>query len=185
MTATVAVRKPSATRDAALIPGVAQDGSLYPIGKMEAHQRGVLHLAVSVFAFADDLLLIQRRAPGKYHSGGQWANTVCTHPHWGESPEDSARRRLREELGLDACVRPAARLDYRADVGSGLIEWERVQIYRSDVTRAVALDADPLEVDATRWAAPQTLREEAMIWPERFAPWFRIYLTRWDELGLS
>jgi len=185
VTATVAARKPSATRDGALIPGVAQDGSLYPIGKMEAHERGVLHLAVSVFAFADDLLLIQRRAAGKYHSGGQWANTVCTHPHWGESPENSARRRLHEELGLDACVRPAALLDYRADVGSGLIECERVQVFRSDVARSAALAPNPMEVDATRWASPDTLREEAMIWPERFAPWFRIYLARWDELGLG
>ena len=42
-----------------------------------------------------------------------------------------------------------------------------------------------MEVDATRWASPDTLREEAMIWPERFAPWFRIYLARWDELGLG
>lgn len=169
-----------------LIPAVGADGSLYPIEKMAAHLgAGVLHLAVSVFAFAEGRLLIQRRAAGKYHSGGLWANTVCTHPHWRETPALSARRRLREELGLDAEVRAAGALDYTADVGAGLREVERVQVYRADVAADVALALNPDEVSATRWADPAALADEARATPDQFAPWFRIYLARWPELGLD
>ena len=169
-----------------LIPAVGADGGLYPIEKMAAHRGdGVLHLAVSVFAFAEGRLLIQKRAAGKYHSGGLWANTVCTHPHWRETPAVSARRRLREELGLDAEVRPAGMLDYAADVGVGLREVERVQVYRADVAANVHLALNPDEVSATRWADPAVLAEEARTAPGQFAPWFRIYLARWPELGLG
>lgn len=178
---------PLRTADApTLIPAVGPDGGLYPIEKMAAHRgEGVLHLAVSVFAFAEGRLLIQRRAAGKYHSGGLWANTVCTHPHWRETPAVSARRRLLEELGLKADVREAGSLDYAADVGMGLREVERVQVYRADVPRDVALALNPDEVSETRWAAPADLAAEARAAPERFAPWFRIYLARWPELGLG
>ncbi len=80
-----------------MIPGIAADGSLYPIEKMRAHREAAFHLAISAFVFSEGALLIQRRALSKYHCGGLWANTVCTHPHWGESVEDAAARRLRED----------------------------------------------------------------------------------------
>lgn len=168
-----------------LIPAVGADGALYPIEKMEAHRSGVLHLAVSVFAFRGRELLIQQRAAGKYHSGLQWANTVCTHPHWDERPAASAQRRLREELGLEADVRPCAIIDYAADVGSGLREVERVQVFRAELAAAACLAPDPEEVCSIRWAEPKVLMAEAQTDPRRFAPWFRIYLERWDELGLD
>jgi isopentenyl-diphosphate delta-isomerase len=168
-----------------LIPAVGADGVLYPIEKMEAHRDGVLHLAVSVFAFRGRELLIQQRAAGKYHSGLQWANSVCTHPHWDETPAASAHRRLREELGLEASVQACAMIDYEADVGSGLREVERVQVFRAEIAAAAPLAPDPAEVAAIRWAAPDALMAEARAEPGRFAPWFRIYLERWNELGLD
>ncbi len=170
---------------AIMIPGVAADGGLYPIEKLEAHRRGVLHLAVSVFVFDGGDLLIQQRAAAKYHCAHQWANTCCTHPHWGESLDASAHRRLREELGVDAALTPRATIDYDADVGGGLREHERVTIFIGRVDRAdLSLAPDPDEVAATRWAAPADLVGEARAAPEGFAPWFRIYLQRWAELGL-
>ena len=68
-----------------LIPAILPDGRLVPMEKMEAHRKGQLHLAVSVFVFAGPRLLIQRRAGSKYHCAGQWANTCCTHPDFAES----------------------------------------------------------------------------------------------------
>jgi isopentenyl-diphosphate delta-isomerase len=168
-----------------IIPAIAADGSLYPIEKMEAHRRGVLHLAVSVFVLSDGDLLIQQRAAGKYHCGLQWANTCCTHPHWGENLAETGARRLREELGVTLPLRPANIIEYAADVGSELTEHERVHVYGAVVNRATVRPApDPDEVGALRWASPRTLRSEADATPEAFAPWFRIYLQRWDELGL-
>lgn len=167
------------------IPAIAADGSLFPMGKLEAHRLAQKHLAVSVFLFAGDRMLIQQRAVGKYHSGGLWANSCCTHPHWDESTADCARRRLFEELGMCADLRPSAVVDYHADVGRGLTENERVHIFVGDLARTediFGFNRD--EVQAVAWIDERTLRREVAAQPERFTPWLRIYLDRWSELSL-
>jgi isopentenyl-diphosphate delta-isomerase len=173
--------------DAIVISAIAADGSVYPIEKMAAHRGGgVRHLAVSVFVFDGDALLIQRRAAGKYHSAGQWANACCSHPHWNETPADAAARRLQEELGVALPLTPTAVLDYDADVSDDLREVERVHVFRADAdSKMLRIAADPQEVSETRWADVAALRAEARANPDRFAAWFRIYLERWAELGFT
>ena len=78
------------------------DGRLTPVDKLEVHRRGLRHPAVSVFVLDGERTLIQRRALGKYHTPGLWANACCTHPRLGEEPAACALRRLREELGIRA-----------------------------------------------------------------------------------
>ena len=98
-----------------------------PFEKLAAHQQGLRHLAVSVFVMRAGEILIQRRALGKYHTPGLWANTCCTHPNWGEAPLDCAHRRLNEELGITGlALDHRGQVEYRADVGGGLIEHELV-----------------------------------------------------------
>lgn len=166
-----------------LIPAIAPDGTLFPVEKLEAHRRGLLHLAVSVFVFAGEALLVQQRAAGKYHCGLLWANTVCTHPHWGESVAAAAHRRLREELGLSLALTPGRVISYEADVGRDLVEHERVHVFHAQIFDRITPDPDPAEVAGTRWALPSLLAEEAKARPDAFAPWFRIYLARWRDLG--
>ena len=171
--------------DAIVIPAIAADGTLYPLGKLEAHRQGALHLAVSVFVFSGDRLLIQRRADHKYHCGGQWANTCCTHPFWGELPERCAQRRLFEEVGIRLPLEPRAVVEYRAEVGNGLTEHERVHVFRGRLDRPEVLTGfNPDEVQDLRWVDQAELIEEVAANPEAFTPWLRIYLQRWDELGL-
>ncbi|MCX7304267.1 MAG: NUDIX domain-containing protein [Hyphomicrobiales bacterium] len=168
-----------------VIPAIGADGSLFAMGKLEVHRRGQHHVAVSVFIFAGDRLLIQQRADGKYHSGGLWANACCTHPHWGESAEHCASRRLREELGLKATLYPCAVVDYFADVGNGLVENERVHIFRGDLHKQIEVASfNRDEVQAVAWLSERELRREAASDPDRFTPWLRIYLDRWSELSL-
>jgi isopentenyl-diphosphate Delta-isomerase len=167
------------------IPAIGADGVLYPIEKLAAHRQGQLHLAVSVFVFRGPDLLIQQRAAGKYHCAGLWANSCCSHPHWGEAVAASAARRLREELGLALPLTATAQLDYEAGVTDDLIECERVHVFRGEAPAGLAPMPDPAEVAAIRWARPEALRAEAIAAPDRFAPWFRIYLQRWGELGLG
>jgi isopentenyl-diphosphate delta-isomerase len=169
-----------------LIPGISDDGSLYPIGKLEAHQRGVLHAAVSVFIFSGDRVLIQQRAAGKYHSGSLWANTCCTHPHWQEDSERAAHRRLEEELGIQVPLTAVGTFSYCTDVSRGLVENERVELFTSDVdANALVLAPRSSEVSATRWVDLNTLRSEMATQPSDFAPWFHIYVAHWAELGFS
>src|SRR5882757_4685210 len=89
--------------------------------KLDAHRRGLLHRAFSVFVFdRQGRLLLQKRAATKYHSGGLWANSCCGHPGPQDEVAASARRRLNEEMGVDCALTPLFRTIYRADVGAGL-----------------------------------------------------------------
>jgi len=170
--------------DGSVIPGIAADGALYPIDKMDAHRQAALHLAVSVFVMSGDRLLLQRRALTKYHCGGLWANTCCSHPHWGEAPAASATRRLREELGIALPLKACNVIEYKARVTDGLWEHERVHIFRGDAAVTIPLRQDAAEVLDTRWARMEELRQDLAVSAELYAPWFRIYLDRWNELGL-
>ena len=165
-----------------MIPAMAEDGTHYPVEKLDAHRRGLRHLAISAFVFDGDHLLIQRRADGKYHCGGLWANTVCTHPHWGEGFAECATRRLDEELGFTVPLIETGIAEYRAEVGNGLIEHEVVHMFRGSARRAtLRLAPDPDEVAETRWVTATDLRSEIAATPERFTPWFRIYVERWPD----
>lgn len=169
-----------------MIPGIDDAGDLYPIEKLRAHQIGAFHIAVSVFLFSGDELLLQQRAAGKYHSGLKWANTCCTHPNWGESVDDCAVRRLDDELGISAEVSAKGVVDYRAEVGNGLIEHERAHIFVGQVDRAVLpMKLNPEEVAAVRWAPIAGLRAEVAARPDDFSAWLRIYLERSGETGLA
>lgn len=153
------------------------DGVLTPVEKLEAHQRGLRHKAISVFLIDGDRTLIQRRALGKYHTPGLWANTCCTHPDWDEAPLDCAVRRLREELGIEgARLAHVNQVEYRADVGNGLIEHELVDIYRAGSDEPLPMAPNPDEVMDTRWLTFAELAEDIAKTPERFTPWLRIYM---------
>lgn len=169
-----------------IIPAIAHDGSLYPVEKLAAHQQGLLHQAVSIFVFCGDDLLIQKRATSKYHCGGMWANTCCTHPYWGETLADSAHRRLREEMGFDLDLTPVNVITYKADVTNELIEHERVQVYVAHINRSdVEIAINVNEVSEFAWANVNYLKEEVLSQPALYAPWFAIYLSRWEELGVT
>lgn len=165
----------------ALIPAWV-DGALTPVEKLEVHRRGLRHKAVSVFALDGDRVLIQRRAAGKYHTPGLWANTCCTHPIWGEADADCARRRLREELGLSGlALDHRGTVEYRAEVGAGLVEHEVVAVFVTRAGASAPLAPNPAEVMATRWVGLDDLFTEVRREPGRFTPWLRIYLEEHAE----
>jgi isopentenyl-diphosphate Delta-isomerase len=153
------------------------DGRLQPVGKLEAHQRGLRHKAVSVFVMEGPRVLIQKRAAGKYHTPGLWANTCCTHPRWDEEAATCAVRRLREELGITGLYpNYSGRVEYRADVGQGLIEHELVDIFVAEATIGLGVTANPAEVQEVRWVDLYDLKAEVLRAPDLFTPWLKIYL---------
>lgn len=153
------------------------DGTLTPVEKLSAHERGLRHKAVSVFVICDGDVLIQQRALTKYHTPGLWANTCCTHPHWQESAADCALRRLDQELGLTGLTLDhRGQVDYRADVGGGLIEDELVDVFVTHVKQRPQVVPNPEEVMAVAWVSYAQLSRDVAAQPDLYTPWLRIYL---------
>lgn len=168
-----------------MITAIGDDGDLYPIGKMDAHVRNVPHLAVSVFLFNQGRLLLQQRADNKYHSGGLWANTCCSHPRWNESLPDCAARRLREEVGCTLPLKQFGRIDYEAQVGD-LYENETAHCfvgYVDDDTLPALFN--PEEVQAVRWHEIDQLRHDITCNADAYSPWIRIYIDQHFDLIAS
>lgn len=162
------------------------DGRLTPVEKLAAHQRGLRHLAVSVFVMRGGAMLLQQRALGKYHTPGLWANTCCTHPDWDETPLHCADRRLNEELGITGLsLTHRGQVEYRADVGNDLIEHEVVEVFLAHATPDMPLIPNPDEVMNTRWVTPETLAAEIKASPDLFTPWLRIYLDQHSDMILG
>lgn len=161
------------------------NGALVPVEKLEVHQRGLRHPAISVFVMNGSRTLLQRRALGKYHTPGLWANTCCTHPRWGEDPADCASRRLTEELGITGlALQRAGSIEYRAELGRGLVEHEVVDLFVADAAESLAITPDPDEVEATAWVALADLARGIKDDPSRYTPWLRIYLAEgWGRVA--
>lgn len=148
--------------------------------KIDVHRKGLLHRAFSVLVFNDaGELLIQRRALEKYHAGGLWANTCCSHPAPGETWLDAAHRRLPEEMGFDCEIEENFVFTYRAEFENGLIEHEIDHVFFgrwNGVPRP-----NPEEVCDYRWVKPEVLFEEIKNEAAKFAPWFIILCEEWKS----
>ncbi len=162
------------------------DGNDSPIGtreKLEAHRRGELHRAFSVFLFnAKGEMLIQRRAETKYHTPTLWTNACDGHPRPGETTVDGAQRRLREEMGIQCDLAEAFSFTYRAKLDYDLVENE------VDHVLIGRFDGEPVpnarEFSAWRWIDRETLNAQIRVDPDGYAPWFTIPLDRtWDHAG--
>lgn len=163
----------------------ASDRSIGTEEKLRAHQLGTLHRAVSVFAFdADGSLIMQQRAPSKYHSGGLWSNSACTHPLPDETPLAAAERCVSEELGTTATLRPAFRFRYRTPVPPNLTEHEYDHVFVG--TLGGRPQPAPHEVAAWRAASPNEIARDMARRPEAYSAWFRVALPlylQWESDG--
>ncbi|MBL4829699.1 MAG: isopentenyl-diphosphate Delta-isomerase [Aliivibrio sp.] len=154
-----------------------------PVGSMEkmaAHQHGgQLHLAFSVMLFRAGTkgreYLLQRRAEGKYHSGGLWTNTCCSHPYIGESIVVAAQRRLAEELGITlentTQLKVVTSFIYRAELDNDLVEHEFDYVLIGEVTELV-LELNPEEVSETRWWSEEEIISQLQFKKTPFTAWF-------------
>ncbi len=145
--------------------------------KMQAHRDGKLHSAFSIFVFNTiGELLLQKRAQTKYHSGGLWTNTCCSHPRPGESYHRAARRRLNEEMGFDCELTGLFSFIYHTQLNNSLFEHELdhvfVGYYDSQPT------PNPDEVDDWKWVNVLTLRQDVRENPQSYTHWFKLILDR-------
>ncbi len=150
------------------------------LDKMEAHRKGILHRAISVFIFnSNGEWLLQQRAADKYHSALLWTNTSCTHPLVDESNEDAAKRRLWEEMGLNAELTPVFTFLYRAELENELIENELDHIFIGFTDNKPKPNSR--EVKDYRYISTGRLEEEMATNPEQFTAWFKLLMPQVKE----
>lgn len=140
--------------------------------KLPVHQQGMLHRAFSLFLMnqAGELLL-QRRALGKYHSGGLWTNSCCSHPFPGTELGACVAIRTREELGAEAeNLREMGSFVYYKDFGNGLKEFELDHVFVGRCRGPV--DPDPQEAMEIAWVTPGWAAEDLRLHPERYTAWY-------------
>ena len=163
-----------AARDDLLIVVDGRDREVGTATKWQAHVEGLLHRAFSVVLVREGdegpELLLAKRSLQKYHSGGLWANSCCSHPRAGEETIDAAYRRVREELGCQAVgLQEISAFAYRAAFDNGLVEFEYDHVIVGRCEGAI--DPDPAEASEVRWIGFDALAAELAATPELFAAW--------------
>ena len=154
-----------------------------PIGsseKLDAHVKGILHRAFSVFVFnSEGKLLLQKRAHSKYHSAGLWTNTCCGHPRPGEDILGAAKRRLKEEMGINSDLHEVFHFTYNEKLENNLTENEYDHVFFGACDHVP--QPDPLEASEWKFANCDELKNQIKEKPELFTVWFRLCFDKMYE----
>ena len=154
-----------------------KDVQLGLMPKLEAHRKGILHRAFSIFIFnSSRMLLMQKRSSRKYHSPGLWTNTCCSHQRDGEITIDAAKRRLNEEMGLNVDLKETFSFIYKANLKNGLIEHEfdHVLVGFTDISPNININ----EVEDWKWVELPFLEQDLDKNPDIYTEWFKIIFNR-------
>ena len=152
--------------------------------KLEAHKKGLLHRAFSIFVFnSQGEMLMQQRAIDKYHSGGLWTNACCSHPQPGEETGDAARKRLKEEMGFEIPVSKVFDFVYKAKFDNGLTEYEFDHVFVGEYEGVV--DYDKEEVMEACYESMEKINHSLKNHPEKYTAWFHLAFPKienwWKE----
>ncbi|MDG2343200.1 MAG: isopentenyl-diphosphate Delta-isomerase [Flavobacteriales bacterium] len=141
--------------------------------KQEAHIKGLMHRAFSIFVFNDkNELLLQKRAIEKYHSGGLWTNTCCSHPRKNETNIEAAYRRLNEEMGISCVLNKVFTFTYKAVLDKGLTEHEFDHVFFGFTNQKPKINT--AEVSEYKYISISNLEKTVSTRPELFTEWFLI-----------
>lgn len=153
------------------------DNAIGTMEKMEAHRRGLLHRAFSLLVFnSKGQLLLQKRSWKKYHSGGLWTNTCCSHPRPDEDIQKAIRRKLMQEMGIDATPEFSHKFIYRTSLENNLTEHEYDHVYTARYDGEPSINHD--EVDEWRFEDVSQLRDAIEKSPQDFTYWFRLIMDQ-------
>ena len=146
--------------------------------KIEAHKNGgTLHRAFSVFVFnTKGELLLQRRALHKYHSGGLWTNTCCSHPRPGETVREAGHRRLEEEMGMQCKLVELFSFEYKAELDGGMTEWELDHVLLGLSNKEPSINEE--EVAEFKYMPLDDIDEDLNKNPQNYTEWFKICFER-------
>jgi len=161
-----------------------QDNPIGLMEKIEAHEKGLLHRAFSVFIFNDDNeLLLQQRAYSKYHSGGLWTNTCCSHPRDKEGIVDAGKRRLVEEMGFSCDIDWVFSFIYKAELDNELTEHELDHVLVGNYNQPPKPNPD--EVESWKFVDLKWLEQDLLENPDNYTVWFQKIFERVKSHFLS
>jgi isopentenyl-diphosphate delta-isomerase len=157
-----------------------QDNEIGKAGKMEVHEKALLHRAFSVFVFnSKGEMLLQQRALHKYHSGGLWTNTCCSHPRPGEDTYAAAERRLQEEMGFILPLDKVFDFVYKAEFDNGLTEYEFDHVFTGEYEGVIDINEE--EVLDYAYRPMPYIEETISSTPEIYTAWFRVAFPKIKE----
>jgi isopentenyl-diphosphate Delta-isomerase len=140
--------------------------------KLKAHEDGALHRAFSIFVVnSKGEIMLQRRALDKYHSGGLWTNTCCSHPLEGEIMETTIHKRMEIEMGFDCPMAPLFTFIYKAEFGNGLIEHELDHVYLGKYEGEP--NPSPAEACDWKWMDIYEVKKDMQRNPHMYTYWFK------------
>ncbi|NJN41416.1 MAG: isopentenyl-diphosphate Delta-isomerase [Flammeovirgaceae bacterium] len=153
------------------------DNELSTMPKLEAHEKGLLHRAFSILIFnSKGEILLQQRAETKYHSAGLWTNTCCSHPLPGETNKQAARRKLKQEMGIEVPLNFLYSFIYKTELENNLIEHEFDHVYIGKFNGNPVLN--PEEAQDWRWESFNSVIADTKLNPDKYSYWFRLILDR-------
>lgn len=148
--------------------------------KLEAHQKGILHRAFSVFIINDNNeLMLQQRAMNKYHSPGLWTNTCCSHQRDGETSVEAGKRRLEEEMGFNTPLKETGSIIYKAPFDNGLTEHELDHILIGNFNGIPEINQ--AEVSSWKWMTLEQIQKDIRINPDDYTAWFKIIIDKFHQ----
>ncbi|MFA5841434.1 MAG: isopentenyl-diphosphate Delta-isomerase [Candidatus Paceibacterota bacterium] len=160
------------------------DTQIGVMGKLETHEKGLLHRAFSIIVRNNDgEIMLQKRAVVKYHSGGLWTNTCCGHPRYGEDLEYAAHRRLREEMGFDCTLKEIFNFTYEANLDHGLREHEFLHVFLGEYNGVPILN--PEEADGWKWITIDELKKDMDQNPDKYTYWFKVALKEAEKNNIA
>ena len=140
--------------------------------KLDAHKKGLLHRAFSIFIFNDNnQILLQKRSDLKYHSAGLWSNTCCSHPYNDKPLVEYANARLIQEMGIQSNLKEFFSFIYRAEFSNGLIEFEYDHVFFGKYNSDPILNID--EASSFKWINFKQLQLEIEENPTKFTFWLK------------
>ena len=157
-----------------------QDEELGTMPKIEAHQKALLHRAFSVFVMnRKGEVMLQQRAPNKYHSPNLWTNTCCSHQRLGESNIEAGMRRLKEEMGFRTELKEIFSFIYKAPFENGLTEHEFDHVLLGYYEGEPHIN--PGEVANWKWMLPEDIKMDMEANTSSYTTWFRIIFSRFYD----
>lgn len=139
--------------------------------------KGLLHRAFSIFIFnSSNELLIQKRSAEKPLWPLFWSNSVCSHPRQGENYQESIRRRLLDEIGMQLPVEFLFQFQYQANYKHLGAENELCSVYVGTSDDSPIINSS--EVADWKYVSFEELQYEMDTRPEQYTPWFKLELQK-------